>query len=31
VYDVLEYLASAMSEAEILEDLPELTRELPAR
>jgi uncharacterized protein (DUF433 family) len=27
VYDVLEYLASGMSEAEILEDFPELTRE----
>ena len=26
-YDVLEYLASGMSEAEILEDFPELTRE----
>jgi uncharacterized protein (DUF433 family) len=24
VYDVLEYLASGMSEAEILEDFPEL-------
>jgi uncharacterized protein (DUF433 family) len=27
VYDVLEYLASGMSEAEIIEDFPELTRE----
>lgn len=27
VTDVLEYLASGMSEAEILEDFPELTRE----
>jgi uncharacterized protein (DUF433 family) len=27
VYDVLEYLASGMSEAEILEDFPDLTRE----
>ncbi len=27
VYDVLEYLASGMSEAEILADFPELTRE----
>jgi uncharacterized protein (DUF433 family) len=27
VYDVLEYLASGMSEAEILEDFPELTRD----
>ena len=27
VYDVLEYLASGMSEAAILEDFPELTRE----
>lgn len=27
VYDVLEYLASGMSEAEILEDFPYLTRE----
>jgi uncharacterized protein (DUF433 family) len=27
VYDVLEYLASGMSEAESLEDFPELTRE----
>ena len=27
VYDVLEYLASGMSESEILEDFPELTRE----
>jgi uncharacterized protein (DUF433 family) len=27
VYDVLEYLASGMSEAEILEDFPESTRE----
>jgi len=26
VYDVLEYLASGMSEDEILEDFPELTR-----
>ena len=25
VYDVLEYLASGMSEAEILDDFPELT------
>jgi uncharacterized protein (DUF433 family) len=27
VYDVLEYLASGMSEAEILNDFPDLTRE----
>lgn len=27
VYDVLEYLASGMSEEEILADFPELTRE----
>ncbi len=27
VYDVLEYLASGMSEQEILEDFPYLTRE----
>ena len=27
VYDVLEYLASGMSEAEILEDFPYLTHE----
>ena len=27
VYDVLEYLASGMTEAEILEDFPDLTRE----
>ncbi len=27
VYDVLEYLASGMSEKEILEDFPYLTRE----
>lgn len=27
VYDVLDYLASDMSEAEILEDFPDLTRE----
>jgi len=27
VYDVLEYLASGMAEAEILGDFPELTRE----
>ncbi len=27
VYDVLEYLASGMSEAEILEDFPDLTSE----
>jgi uncharacterized protein (DUF433 family) len=27
VYEVLEYLASGMSEAEILNDLPDLTRE----
>lgn len=27
VYDVLEYLASGMSEDEILKDLPDLTRE----
>lgn len=27
VYDVLEYLASGMSEAEILIDFPDLTRE----
>jgi uncharacterized protein (DUF433 family) len=27
VYDVLEYLASNMTEDEILEDFPELTRE----
>lgn len=27
VYDVLEYLASDMSEEEILEDFPELTKE----
>ncbi len=27
VYEVLEYLASEMSEAEILEDFPDLTRE----
>jgi uncharacterized protein (DUF433 family) len=27
VYDVLEYLASGMSEEEILEDFPELTKE----
>ena len=27
VYDVLEYLASGMSESEILRDFPDLTRE----
>ena len=27
VYDVLEYLASGMSEAEILRDFPDLTQE----
>jgi uncharacterized protein (DUF433 family) len=27
VYDVLDYLASDMSEAEILDDFPDLTRE----
>lgn len=27
VYDVLDYLASAMSEAEILADFPDLTRD----
>lgn len=27
VYDVLDWLASGMSEAEVLEDYPELTRE----
>ena len=27
VYDVLEYLASGMSEAEILQDLPDLTQD----
>jgi uncharacterized protein (DUF433 family) len=27
VYDVLDYLASDMTEAEILEDFPDLTRE----
>jgi uncharacterized protein (DUF433 family) len=27
VYDVLEYLASGMSEAEILQDSPDLTKE----
>ena len=27
VYDVLEYLASGMSETEILDDFPELTRD----
>jgi uncharacterized protein (DUF433 family) len=27
VYDVLEYLASGMTEEEILRDLPDLTRE----
>ncbi len=27
VYDVLEYLAAGMSEAEILEDFPDLTSE----
>jgi len=27
VYDVLEYLASGMSEDEIIQDFPELTRE----
>ncbi len=27
VYDVLEYLASGMSEAEIIAEFPELTRE----
>ncbi|MGI8925662.1 MAG: DUF433 domain-containing protein [Tepidiformaceae bacterium] len=27
VYDVLGYLASGMSEAEVLEDFPELTRD----
>lgn len=27
VYDVLEYLASGMTEAEILSDFPDLTRE----
>lgn len=27
VYDVLEYLASGMSEAEILRDFPDLTRD----
>jgi uncharacterized protein (DUF433 family) len=27
VYEVLEYLASGMSEAEILKDFPDLTRD----
>lgn len=27
VYDVLEYLASGMSEADILQDFPDLTRD----
>jgi uncharacterized protein (DUF433 family) len=27
VYDILEYLASGMSEADILNDFPDLTRE----
>jgi len=27
VYDILEYLAGGMSEAEILDDFPDLTRE----
>ncbi len=27
VYDILEYLASGMSEEEILEDFPDLTRD----
>lgn len=27
VYDILEYLASGMSEADILSDFPDLTRE----
>ncbi|CAN5698645.1 hypothetical protein BH10CHL1_BH10CHL1_43330 [soil metagenome] len=27
VYDVLEYLASGMTEQEILDDFPDLTRE----
>jgi uncharacterized protein (DUF433 family) len=27
VYDVLEYLASGMSQEEVLEDFPELTRD----
>jgi uncharacterized protein (DUF433 family) len=27
VYDVLDYLASGMTEAEILQDFPDLTRE----
>jgi uncharacterized protein (DUF433 family) len=27
VYDILDYLASGMSQEEILEDFPELTRE----
>ena len=27
VYEVLEYLASEMTEAEVLEDFPDLTRE----
>ena len=27
VYDVLDYLASGMSEQEILDDFPDLTRE----
>lgn len=27
VYDVLDYLASGMTEAEILEDFPDLTRD----
>jgi uncharacterized protein (DUF433 family) len=27
VYDVLDYMASDMTEAEILEDFPDLTRE----
>jgi len=27
VYDVLEYLASGMTEAEVLRDFPDLTRE----
>jgi uncharacterized protein (DUF433 family) len=27
VYDILEYLASGMSEADILQDFPDLTRE----
>ena len=27
IYDVLEYLASGMSEQEILEDFPDLTRD----